>query len=149
MAISAFGEGSDQVKAINDAIALESAGTPVSLTDVKGLRTEFIKASGDFIKMRDAYNKIQSESPTAPGDMSLIYGFMTIVDPGSSVKEGEYATAENAQGIPEKVRTLYNKAIDGHTLGDTTRTAFKAEAGNLMGSQLKSQLHLEDVSPGS
>jgi hypothetical protein len=65
-----------------------------------------------------------AKSGTAPGDMALIFAFMKILDPGSSVKEGEYASAKNAQGVPDKVLTAYNNAKDGQILSPAARAEF-------------------------
>ena len=148
LAIKTFGADSPQVKAFDDAIASEAAGEGPKLTDIAGIRKEFTKQSQDFIKIRDAYSRIQSASDSGPGDVSLIFGFMKLIDPGSTVREGEFATAEQTQGIPDQVANLYNKAINGERLGETARTTFKAEADNLFEAQKEAQLQLEGVFQG-
>ena len=85
--------------------------------------------------MASAYGKIMQASDTGPGDMGLVFGFMKMLDPNSSVREGEYANAENAGGVSSKVRMLYNKAIDGQFLTPQLRGQFKGEAGRLWGAQ--------------
>jgi hypothetical protein len=57
-------------------------------------------------------------------DISLIFSFMKTLDPNSTVREGEYANAQNAAGIPEKVVNQYNKAINGQFLNDSQRNDF-------------------------
>lgn len=143
LATQVFGKDSPQVKAIRDAIKSEQEGEDTKLTDIAGIRKEFTKQSGDFIQMRDAFNKIQSASDTGAGDVSLIFSFMKIIDPGSTVREGEFATAEQTAGIPTRIVNLYNQALEGDRLGDTQRQAFKAEAGNLFNAQLRTQKGLE------
>ena len=64
----------------------------------------------------DAFEgKIQKETdkPSPASDMALIFGFMKLLDPTSTVREGEYATVQNATGIPGRVTNAYNNAIDG------------------------------------
>jgi hypothetical protein len=102
-----------------------------------GLQSKFLSQTQNFTKVRDAYSKIQVAQPTAAGDMSLVYGYMTILDPGSSVKEGEFATASNAGGVSDKVRNMYNAAIDGTSLQPAQRKQFKDQAGHIFGSQQK------------
>ena len=46
---------------------------------------------------------------SAAGDLSMIFTYMKVLDPTSVVREGEQATAQNAAGIPERTRNLYNK----------------------------------------
>lgn len=81
------------------------------------------------------YRKIQGASPNAAGDMSLIYGYMKIVDPGSTVREGEYASAKNAAGWPERMRVAYNNALAGEILAPKMRAEFKGEAKRLYEAQ--------------
>ena len=106
------------------------------------LRDEYTKQSQDFVDVRDAFRKINSASPTPAGDMSLIFGYMKMLDPGSTVREGEFANAENAAGIPERVRQQYNKALKGDKLTGSQRLDFKKEAANVYQAQLSSQQSL-------
>lgn len=57
-------------------------------------------------------------------DIALIFSFMKTLDPGSTVREGEFATASNAGGIPEQVVNTYNKALNGKFLTDEQRKNF-------------------------
>jgi hypothetical protein len=60
---------------------------------------------------------------------------MKILDPGSVVREGEFATAANAGGIDDKIRTMYNKALTGQRLDEKIRSDFLAQSRNLIESQ--------------
>jgi hypothetical protein len=60
--------------------------------------------------------------------MALIFGFMKLLDPNSTVREGEYATAQNATGIPGRVANAYNKAIDGVILNIDQRNDFLGQS---------------------
>ena len=97
------------------------------------LRGEFITASKDFVTQRDAFSKIQTSAanPSAASDISLVYGFMKLNDPTSVVREGEFATAENAGGVPERVRSAYNKALNGERLAPSIRDDFVKTSGNI------------------
>jgi hypothetical protein len=99
------------------------------------LRDEFRGESQDFVKVRDAYMRILSASDSAQGQMGLIFNYMKMLDPGSTVREGEYATAEETRGIPQTIVALYNKAQSGEFLDPVQIAAFKDEAGRLYGSQ--------------
>ena len=101
------------------------------------LRKEFqsLPVVKDTEQMATAYGKIMQASDTGPGDMGLVFGFMKMLDPNSSVREGEYANAENAGGVSTKVRMLYNKALDGQFLTPQLRSQFKGEAGRLFEAQ--------------
>ena len=79
-----------------------------------------------------AYDKVQragtTKTPSGASDMSLIFGYMKMLDPGSTVREGEYATAQNAGSVPENVRATWNRALNGEKLADTVRKSFLLEA---------------------
>ena len=60
--------------------------------------------------------------------ISLIFGYMKLLDPGSVVREGEFATAENTTGISGRVMRLYNNALRGDRLNPAQRAEFRAEA---------------------
>jgi hypothetical protein len=97
------------------------------------LRREFQRESKVFKDMRDSYAKIQASAkdPSAAGDLSLIFGYMKILDPISVVREGEQATAENTRGVPDTVRNLYNKVMTGQKMTPTQRKDFVDRAGRL------------------
>jgi len=101
------------------------------------LRKEFTAQAKPFIEIGQAYQKIESAAlnPSPAGDISLIFGFMKILDPGSVVREGEFATAANAGGIDDKIRTMYNKALTGQRLDEKIRSDFLAQSRNLIESQ--------------
>ena len=64
-------------------------------------------------------------------DLSLIFGYMKMLDPGSVVREGEFATAQNAAGVPERIQNIYNQVVSGQRLSPSQRTSFKGQAGKL------------------
>jgi len=57
-------------------------------------------------------------------DIALIFSFMKALDPGSTVREGEYATAKNAGSVPESVVNTYNQILSGKFLNDGQRRNF-------------------------
>jgi len=57
-------------------------------------------------------------------DIALVFSFMKTLDPSSTVREGEYATAKNAGGIPETIINTYNKARSGKFLTEEQRRDF-------------------------
>lgn len=78
------------------------------------------KVGVDAIKRITEGAKRQSPA----GDIALIFGFMKMQDPTSTVREGEYATAQNAAGIPERIRQAYNKALTGEGLTPEMRADY-------------------------
>jgi len=78
-------------------------------------RKEFIDGSKEYVKVRNSYSRILSaaKDPSPAGDIALVFSFMKVLDPGSAVRETEYATAENAGNIPERLRATWNKVFKG------------------------------------
>ncbi len=97
------------------------------------LRNQFTNLSKDFLSIRDAYGRIQaSASGTAAGDLALIFNYMKMLDPGSTVREGEFATAQNSTGVPGMVVNFYNQLLTGGRLNETQRKDFTAQAAKLL-----------------
>jgi hypothetical protein len=144
-AINLFGADSEQAKIFDEVIASDAKGEPAKLTDIAGLRKEYTGLSGDFIKLRDAIGKVDENFnfPSAAGDLSMIFNFMKILDPGSVVRESEFATAQNAAGVPERIRAQWNRALRGERLSPVTRKDFFDTANRLFKSQEDKQIQLE------
>lgn len=98
----------------------------------KKLRDEYVKLTGDYTTVRDAYRRVGAAEDSAAGDLSLIFSYMKMLDPASVVREAEFANAQNAAGVPERIRNMYNKALTGERLGENQRTEFKVQAAGLM-----------------
>lgn len=93
-----------------------------------------------------AYNKIvkAGKDPSPAGDMSLIFGFMKIIDPGSTVREGEFANAANSTNASGKVQTLYNRVVSGERLNAKQRADFLEQARKLYSAQMQQQNKIND-----
>lgn len=80
----------------------------------------------NFKDMRQSYDKMRvladkvwkGGSTTAQEDMAIIFSYMRLLDPTSVVREGEFATAQNAAGVPDQVRNAYNRALQGKFLNN-------------------------------
>lgn len=103
--------------------------------DVSELRKEFnaqepVKTFGGI---KSAYGKIAAalKNPSAAGDLSAIFAYMKILDPSSAVRESEFANAQNAAGVPEKIRNQFNRMLNGERLSDSQRRDFQMQAEKL------------------
>jgi len=103
----------------------------------KDLRTEFQAQVKPYVELGQAYQKIETaaKNPSPAGDIAMVYGFMKVLDPSSVVREGEFATAQNAGSVPDSVRNMYNKALNGERLNEKIRSDFLQQARNLVESQ--------------
>jgi hypothetical protein len=116
----------------------KSEGTGIDFDTEKKLRDEFVTQSKDYKTIQSAWRSIRTSGSeaSAAGDMSLIFGFMKLLDPSSTVREGEYANAQNAAGVPDRVAAAYNKAINGQILADAQRKDFLNQAKKQYDSRL-------------
>lgn len=105
------------------------------ITNEGKLRDDYAKEAKNYIIIRDAFNNVKgaAKSQTGPGDISLVYAYMKLLDPGSTVREGEFATAQNAGGVPERVRAAWNKMLSGERLDQNVRKQFVSEAAQIHG----------------
>jgi hypothetical protein len=112
-------------------------GTGKAFANEKDLRTEFSTQVKPYTELAQAFRKVEAAAlnPSAAGDISLVYGYMKILDPGSTVMQGEQATAQNAGSVPDSVRAMYNKALTGESLAPNIRQDFYAQARNIIESQ--------------
>jgi hypothetical protein len=62
-----------------------------------------------------------NQNATPQDDIAAIFSFMKTLDPTSTVREGEFATAQNAAGIPDALRNAYNRAQTGQRLNPQQR----------------------------
>lgn len=91
----------------------------------------------EFREVDNSYRTIQNfvQRPSAAGDISMIFAFMKVLDPTSTVREGEFATASNAGGVPDSIRNLANRAVNGQRLQPNQRQDFLRQAGAIRQSR--------------
>lgn len=107
------------------------------ITDQGVLRREFNTEAGTFETVATSTVRAleAAKDPSAAGDLALIFNYMKILDPGSVVREAEFATAQNAAGVPERIRAMYNNVINGERLSESTRSDFVDRAKRLYKGQ--------------
>jgi len=114
----------------------------------KDLRKEFTNLNQTFRDTTSAYKKLRSAEATPAGDISMIFGYMKMLDPASVVREGEFATAQNATGVPGQIANLYNKALEGVRLSDVQRRDFLTQAENIYNTQADTASKYSDTYKG-
>lgn len=104
--------------------------TDKRFTRANTLRDEYTAQTKDFQTIGAQYGNIVATAakPSAAGDIALITSYMRMLDPLSTVREGEFANAENAAGVPAQVRAKYNKLLNGERLTPEQRTDFVNQA---------------------
>jgi hypothetical protein len=152
----------EQQKGIAD-IGLTKANTAKSIAEIDKIKNDKTNNSGKVAtglrtersdlpttkatqQVSAAYNKIQeaAKNPSAAGDLSLIFSYMKILDPGSTVREGEFANAQNAAGWTDQARNAYNRALNGERLNENQRQDFLKQSENLYRGQKNLQDQIDN-----
>jgi hypothetical protein len=91
--------------------------------------------------IKDTYNKIESvlTNPSPGGDMGGIFMFMKMLDPASTVREGEYKSAAEATGALDRMSEYATKVQTGTKLTESQRVDFKNIAKKFFNAQMKEQ----------
>jgi len=100
------------------------------------LFSQFEKASQVFVTTRDAQARIEASftNPSPAGDLSMLFNYMKILDPGSVVRESEFRAAGQAGSLPQKIQAGFNRAINGKLLAPAQRKDFINRARKLFGA---------------
>lgn len=95
------------------------------------MRKEYSDQTKGYQDVKSAYSRITASQNNAAGDLSLIFNYMKMLDPGSTVREGEFASAQNATGVPDRILNKYNNIIAGERLNSDQRKQFIGQAKTL------------------
>ena len=104
-----------------------AAGLQRRFTMGSDIKDDFTAATEGFRERADKYQQIQAfaDDPSAAGDIAMVFAYMKLLDPGSVVRESEYATAQQAGSIIDRATVgQYNRLIAGERLTPTQRADF-------------------------
>jgi hypothetical protein len=84
-------------------------------TQEEKIRKEWQGRSKVYGELGGIYSNLKSsaDAKTGPGDIALITGFMKMLDPGSVVRETEFATARDTAGLFERLTNQATKIQSG------------------------------------
>ena len=126
---------SSNTMSASDAIDMAYKDKELKTKDQTALRKEFqtLDSVKDISKQVQAFGRViaSAEDPSAAGDLALIFNYMKILDPGSTVREGEFANAQNSGGVDDRVIALYNSLFAGTRLSQVQRDDFINRASRL------------------
>ena len=110
--------GIESQKATLELAALKATGgmDPAKTFDQEEkLRKEYQGRTKIYSELGSTYQNIKasSEAKNGPGDIALITGFMKMLDPGSVVRETEFATARDTAGLYERLLNTSQKLQSG------------------------------------
>lgn len=110
------------------------AGTPegVDYEMRQKLRKEVfgLPAIKDYQTQGVAYAKIVSAAsdPSPAGDLAMVFSFMKVLDPGSTVREGEFAQVAKAGKLDSRVQSYASQVLSGQGLTPDQRADFVRRA---------------------
>lgn len=131
----------------SDLIPLAKPTGDQGFNRANSLRDEYNKQSQTFQGVADSYQRIldSAKDPSPAGDLSLIFNYMKVLDPGSTVREGEFATAAQAGSIDSRIVGLYNRVINGERLAADQRSDFvKRSTGLYRGQEARHKSNVVD-----
>jgi len=93
----------------------DALATPKAFEQEEKLRKEFQGRTKVYGELGTTYSNMKSsaDAKTGPGDIALITGFMKMLDPGSVVRETEFATARDTAGLYERLQNQAQKLQSG------------------------------------
>ena len=123
--------GVETQKAALDLEALKATGgidPEKKFAQEEKIRKEWQGRSKVYGELQGTFNtlKASSESANGPGDIALITGFMKMLDPGSVVRETEFATARDTAGLFTQLQNRLEKAKNGQLLSPAQRKEYVA-----------------------
>src|SRR5690606_15297239 len=101
--------------------------------DVEGkLRGEYQGQQGykDYVQQEQAYQRVldSAKDPSPAGDLALIFNYMKVLDPGSVVRESEFATAAASGSFGDRIQAATDQIISGKRLSPEQRLDFLQRA---------------------
>jgi hypothetical protein len=122
--------------------ALEATGgvdPDKKFTQEEKIRKEHQTRTMVYGELQGTFSNIKSSADTGngPGDIALITSFMKMLDPGSVVRETEFATARDTAGLFTQLENRLQKAKDGQILTPTQRKQYVALAKQYLDSAQK------------
>ena len=114
----------------SDPTALAKAGMDFQ----NNVRTAF----KDHFVIADQYRAMKEavKNPSAQGDTSLLYSFFKVLDPASTVREGELDLVKSSRSIPDKFKGYAQKLANGQTLTDPERQDLLLQAQRQVQSKI-------------
>jgi hypothetical protein len=134
--------GTETAKAALELEALKATGgidPEKKFTQEEKIRKEWQGRSKMYGELQGTFNTLQASASSAngPGDIALITGFMKMLDPGSVVRETEFATARDTAGLFTQLQNRLEKAQNGPLLSPQQRKEYVALSQKYLDSAKK------------
>jgi hypothetical protein len=121
--------GVETKQAVLQLKALEATGgvdPDKKFTQEEKIRKEWQGRSKVYGELGSTFANIASsaKADSGPGDIALITSFMKMLDPGSVVRETEFATARDTAGLYSRLENALQKAQNGKFLNEQQRKEY-------------------------
>ena len=121
--------GVETKQAVLQLKALEATGgvdPDKKFTQEEKIRKEWQGRSKIYGELGSTFANIASsaKADSGPGDIALITSFMKMLDPGSVVRETEFATARDTAGLYSRLENALQKAQNGKFLNEQQRKEY-------------------------
>lgn len=129
--------GAETARILMETASLEKTGgidPEKKFEQEEKLRKEYNTRVQTFTDMKQTYSNIKASAVdgSGAGDIALVTGFMKMLDPGSVVRETEFATARDTSGLLSKLQSMAKKVENGQFLTPQQRKDFSDLAGQYM-----------------
>ena len=117
----------DQMSAYRRIEAIYDDPSQPLVFDGAGPVREVVSTDGVKVSMFDL-------SKAGAADLALIFNYMKMLDPGSVVRESEFALAASTGGVASRVAAFWDKIIKGGTLDEEMRRDLVGQSRNQFNS---------------
>ncbi len=110
--------------------------TAVAMAGLKlqsDIRQDFKGPKDTATAYQTMYNA--ATNPTQKGDTTMLYTFFKVLDPQSTVREGEIEMIKQSRSIPEKFKGMAIKLASGQTLLESERADLLNQAYQYVANQ--------------
>ena len=134
-------------------VVISEGGEPDPLANFepeRKLRTEFDKASADFEESQRNLLSMETlaDDGTGASDVNLVFSFFKVIDPSSTVREGEFAQAASTMGVPARIVTALARVDSGELLSADLRDELVDSARRQFAEKLVDQREREGFYTG-
>lgn len=139
-----------QMEIANSKIGKENANATNSFTS--DLRKEYTSnpITKNSIAISNAYENIKTAADSGIGDINSLYSFIKILDPTSTVREGEIQLGQEADPLAARIANLYNAKVKGRISSPKFKKDLNEQVDIVMSNQMKKQAqvdsHYTDIS---
>lgn len=131
----------ERAKDVAEAEALKGNLTPTQQKNLNEIWSDFdtqtkpqrtvIDNTKNILTLSEQAKSTNKGGANPSAQIAIVYSYMKSLDPTSTVREGEYATAQNSAGVDTKIRNAYNKTLTGAFLSDSQIDNFVSSAVSL------------------